>query len=109
MTERHIDKNLTNEQKLEAMYEMTVENHEMLKTIRRQTYFSNALRIFYWLVILGAIGGAYIYVRPLIEVFTNNTDQIESSFLEFKNGLPEARVFTEFMEAIRKMREESPQ
>ena len=101
----NIDKNLTNEQKLEAMYELTVENHEMLKTIRRQYYFQNAFRIFYWLVILGAIGGAYIYVRPLIEVFTGNSEKIESSFSEFKSGLPESLVFSEFMEAIRKIRE----
>jgi hypothetical protein len=104
----HIDKNLTNEQKLEAMYELTVENHEILRTIRRQYYFSNAFRIFYWLVILGAIGGAYIYVRPLIEVFTNNSHKIESSFSELKNNLPEAMVFSEFMEAVKKARESAP-
>ena len=100
------DKILTKEEKLDAIYEMTLENHDMIKSIRRQTYFSSAFRIFYWLIILGAIGGAYIYVRPLIEVFTNNTAEIESSYAQFKSLMPESQMMSQFMEAYQKMKPE---
>lgn len=96
----------TNEEKLDAIYQMTLENHEILRTIRRQQYFSNAFRILYWLIILGAIGGAYYYVRPLIEVFTANGAQFDSTFAQFMN-LPEARYFSQFIEAMRSMRGEA--
>ena len=99
-----IDKNLTNEQKLEVMYELTVENHDMLKTIRRQQYFSSAAKIFYWLIILGVVGGAYLYIRPLIEVFTSNSGQIESSLSQYKAFFPEGNIISQFIDAFQKMR-----
>ena len=97
-----LDKHLTNEEKLDEIYRMTLENHEVLKTIRRQQYFSGAMRALYWLIVLGVIGGSYYYVRPFIGAVSNNSSQIESYFSQFKNQLPETKVFNQVLDGLNK-------
>jgi hypothetical protein len=70
---------LTNQEKLDEMYEMTLENHDILKSIKRSTNLSNAFSFLYWIVIIGSIGGAYIFVSPLINSFLANKDKIQST------------------------------
>ncbi len=99
------DRNVSNEDKLNQIYEMTLENHEILKTIRRQQYFSNAVRLLYWLVILGALGGAYYYIRPFIAVLTENSGKIEETMVQLnllKNQLPEAKLLNQLIEGFQK-------
>lgn len=97
---------MNNEEKLEAIYKMTLENHEILKTIRRQQYLSTAGRILYWLIILGALGGAYYYIRPLLSIFTQNQQLIQERMTQF-SGLPEATAMRQFMDTIRQLKTES--
>lgn len=99
-----LEKNLTNEEKLDRMYQMTLENHEILTSLRRQQYVSNALRLLYWLVILGTLGGMYYYLRPLITFLTENSDklgEIFSQFNQMKNQLPEAKLINQILEGLR--------
>lgn len=99
-----LEKNLTNEEKLDRMYQMTLENHEILTSLRRQQYVSNALRLLYWLVILGTIGGMYYYLRPIITFLTENSDklgEIFSQFNQMKNQLPEAKLINQILEGLR--------
>jgi hypothetical protein len=99
-----LDKKLTNEEKLDHVYQMTLENHEILKSIRRQQYVGNALRILYWLVILGAIGGMYYYLRPFISFLGENSDKLGESLNylnQMKDQLPEARLINQVLEGMR--------
>lgn len=99
-----IGKSLNNEEKLDAVYRMTLENNEILRTIRRQQYFSNALRVLYWIVVLGAIGGAYYFIRPLVVLLSNNTGKIEetmSQFNQLRNELPEAKLINQVMSGLK--------
>ena len=93
-------KNLTNEEKLNAIYEMTLQNHEVLKTIRRQQYIASFVRVIYWLIVLGVIGGVYLYAKPFIEVISDNSAKIETFFLQFKQQLPEAKVFDKVIQGL---------
>lgn len=100
-----LGKNLTNEEKLDAIYEMTLENHEVLKTIRRQQYFATAGRLLYWLLILGVVGGTYFYLRPVIDFMTTNSSKLTETFLQLnqlKDQLPEARVLNQLLEGLQK-------
>ncbi len=100
-----LGKNLTNEEKLDAIYEMTLENHEVLKTIRRQQYFATAGRLLYWLLVFGVIGGAYFYVLPMIESLSSNSSKFTETFIQLnqlKDQLPEARVLNQLMEGLQK-------
>lgn len=100
-----LDKKLTNEEKLDLIYEMTRENHDILQTIRRQQYVSNAFRLLYWLIILGAIGGAYYYVRPAVNYVTENSDklmQVVEQFQGVQSSLPEAQLLNGLIEGLKK-------
>ena len=98
-------RDLTNEEKLDAIYEMTKENHEILKTIRKQNYFSTAFRVLYWMLVIGFIGGAYFYVRPFVGMLTGNASKIEEMVTkldQFKNTFPETKVFNQMLQGIQK-------
>lgn len=100
-----LGKNLTNEEKLDAIYAMTLENHEVLKTIRRQQYLSAAVRLLYWLIVLGFIGGTYYFLSPFIEMVTSNTEDLKSLFMQFnqiKDSLPETKMLNQVMEGLQK-------
>lgn len=100
-----LGKNLTNEEKLDAIYEMTRENHEVLKTIRRQQYFSTITRLLYWLIVLGLIGSTYYYVRPFIGLLTNNAANIEEKFMQFnqlKSQLPDSKIIDQVIQGLQK-------
>ncbi len=52
---------------LERTYQLTEENNDMLKSIRRSGRFSLALRIGYWAVIILLSVGAYYVIQPTID------------------------------------------
>jgi hypothetical protein len=95
---------LNNEEKLDSIYEMTLENNEILRTIRRQQYFANSLRFLYWLVVIGALGGAYYFVRPLIITLSNNSSKIEETvgqFNQLRSQLPETKLVNQLIESVK--------
>jgi NADH:ubiquinone oxidoreductase subunit 2 (subunit N) len=97
-------KGMTNEEKLDAIYEMTKENHEVLLSIRRQQYVASATRILYWLVVLGVVGGAYYYVRPLVILLSGHSGKVEETvkqISDLKNQLPEAKLFHQVMNGLK--------
>ena len=98
-----LGKDLTNEQKLNEIYKMTEENNEILRTIRRQQYFSNFLKVVYWLVILGFLGGAYYFVRPFIDVFTGDSAKVEEKIDQFnkmRSQLPETKLINNLLHGL---------
>ncbi len=92
---------MTNEEKLDAIYEMTLENNDILRSIRRQQYVANAFRVLYWLVVLGAIGGAYYFVRPLIVTLSENGDKMAKSYTDLVDQLPEKKLLNQVMNGFK--------
>jgi hypothetical protein len=100
-----LGKNLTNEEKLDAIYAMTLENHEVLRTIRRQQYFSTITRLLYWLIVLGLIGSTYYYVRPFIGLITNNAASLEEKVIQFnqlKSQIPDSKMLDQLIQGLQK-------
>jgi hypothetical protein len=100
-----LGKNMTNEEKLDAIYAMTLENHEVLKTIRRQQYLATAGRVVYWLIVLGFIGGTYYFLSPFIGLISNNASTIKSTFMQLnqmKDQLPEAKLLNQVIQGLQK-------
>ncbi len=96
---------LTNQEKLDEMYELTLENHEILRSIRRSNRVNTAFNMLYWLVVIGALGGAYIYVSPLIKALADNKTKIEKTINEVNqiNGmLPEKAVLDKLLNMLNK-------
>lgn len=96
-----MSKDLNNEEKLEAIYEMTLENNDILRTIRRQQYFANGMRILYWLVVLGAIGSTYYFVRPLVSTFTDNSGKMEEAYTQLRSQLPETKLIEQVVSGMK--------
>lgn len=98
-------KRLTNEEKLDEIYEMTRENHEILMTLRRQQNFATVLRILYWMVVLGVIGGAYYFIRPVVTAVSSGGAQVDKTFDqidEIKQQLPETKVLNQVLDWLKK-------
>ncbi len=99
-----LGKNLNNEEKLDAIYRMTLENNEILRTVRRQQYFANTLRVLYWIVVVGAIGGAYYFIRPVLTVLSENSGKIEETMTQFnqlRDQLPEKKLLDKVINSLK--------
>lgn len=95
----------TNEEKLDEMYRLTRENHEMLRSMRRQQTFATILRVLYWLVVLGALGSTYYFIKPVIDTFSSGGIQAGNtmaSFSQLKDSFPETRLMNQIMEWFKK-------
>ncbi len=99
MTE-HIG-DLSNQEKLEEIYKMTFENNKILKGILRREKFATVMRVFYWLVILGTLGGVYLYIKPLIGIFTGSNSNISNQIDQVRQNLPDTKIFNSFMQNIK--------
>ncbi len=98
------DSHLTNEQKLERIYELTLENHEILSGIRKRERLANSIRILYWLVVLGALGGAYYYVRPLVDTILEgqaNVEETLNQFEQLRESLPQTKAIGHFLDSFK--------
>lgn len=98
---------LTNQEKLEETYRLAKENNEMLHSMLRQQYFAIALRSVYLLVIIGAIGGAYYYISPIIapiiSAFTENSIKVESTLdqlNQFRTQMKDTNLLDEVVKTI---------
>jgi hypothetical protein len=100
-----LDKKLTNEEKLDLIYQMTEENHSILVSLRRQTYVATIFKLLYWLVILGALGGTYYYTRPLIDYVAENSTKFKDAFNQIQgvqNSLPDSQVLNGLIDGLKK-------
>jgi hypothetical protein len=101
---------LTNQEKLEEIYELTVENHDILRSMRRQQNIANAFRILYWVVILASLGGVYYYVSPIIQAFSTSAPKIEQTMNQlntFRAQFPEAKMLEQFLHGTKPSEQEA--
>lgn len=95
---------LTNQEKLEEVYKLTLENNHLLHSMRNRERVALAFRILYWLIIVGSIFGAYYYVRPILDVFTANKGKIDETmnqFQQLQQSLPEMNALKQLLENIK--------
>lgn len=55
------------EELLERTYEVEKENNTMLKKLYHDMWWGRLFRSVYWVIILGAMLGAYYYTQPYID------------------------------------------
>ncbi|MFT7558087.1 MAG: hypothetical protein ACI83D_000771 [Planctomycetota bacterium] len=83
----------------EELLELTRENHEILKSLRRAQKFRNITRLFYWLIIVAIGLGAFIWIKP----FLQNIEDVYDSFLHQSNEVQAS--FDSFNEARKDIRD----
>ena len=64
---------------LERTYKMTEENNQLLKSIRNSGRVGTAMRILYWIVIIGLSYGAYYFIQPYLKTVTGLYDQVQGA------------------------------
>ena len=86
---------LTNQEKLEEVYKLCLENNEILHRLQNRYRLGMILRVVYWLAILGALGGVYYYIRPLIDTFATSGTRAQGLFQQFedlRSQFPETKI-----------------
>jgi hypothetical protein len=63
---------------LERTYKLVEENNKVLISIRRNARIATAMRIGYWVVILGLSFGAYYFIQPFLLAITGGLNNIQS-------------------------------
>ncbi len=77
---------------LKATLELSQENNNMLRSMKRSMQMSRVMSSIYWLFIIGSAVGAYYYIQPYIDqvldVYSGASDKVNSindTIEEFKN------------------------
>ncbi len=68
-------------QKIDELLELTRENNQILRSMRRTQRWSSFFTFVYWAIILGSIFGVYYYFQPTIQKYMR-TMQTSVSILE---------------------------
>ena len=64
---------------VEESLALSKENNKILRKMQNAARWGRAFRVFYWVVIIGSMLGAYYYFQPFIQVFEKQY-QAGSSF-----------------------------
>ena len=67
---------------LKATLELSQENNNMLRSMKRSMQMSRVMSSIYWLFIIGSAVGAYYYIQPYIDqvldVYSGASDKVNS-------------------------------
>lgn len=95
---------LTNQEKLEEVYRLTLENNHMLHKMQSRDRISFIFRVIYWLVIVGALGGAYYYVSHFVDTIKEGNSKAEGviqQFEQLRSQFPETKAFQQIFNQMR--------
>ena len=77
---------------LERTHKLVEENNEILRSIRRSTRFSLALKITYWAVIIAVSFGAYYFIQPYLETMLGAYSQVQGGLMGLQGNLDAAQT-----------------
>ena len=67
---------------LQKTFQLAEENNAMLRKMRRSMRVANAMRIVYWLIIIGLSVGALYFIQPyidqLLQVYSGAQSDLQS-------------------------------
>jgi hypothetical protein len=95
---------LTNQEKLEEVYKLTLENNQILHGMRSRERVANAVRIIYWLIIIGSLVGTYYYVSPLLDMLLSKRGQVDDTLKQFeqlRSQFPETKALQDVLNKIK--------
>jgi hypothetical protein len=76
---------------LQKTYDLSVENHKMLRGIRNSNRWASVFRVIYWILIIGVSIGSFIYLQPYVNNILNAYQSIQGDLNTVKtvaNKLP---------------------
>jgi hypothetical protein len=95
----------SNQEKLDEMYEIVLENNEILRGLIRRERVATLFKIVYWLIILGGIFGAYYYLEPVVKNLSGNLEGLQNGIEKLNtasNSLPEVNTIKNLFNSFKK-------
>ena len=71
---------------LEDTFALAEENNKILRKMRRSQRISSFLRLFYWILIIGASIGAFYYLQPYVDRAVSTYDSISGTANKLNGG-----------------------
>jgi hypothetical protein len=72
---------------LEETLELSKENNKILKKLHGAMRISRAIKVVYWVIIIGSMLGVYYYFQPFIDSIKGSADGIMSLFGKGQNAV----------------------
>jgi len=66
-------------QLLKETADLVKENHQILKSIRRNARIASFMRALYWIIILASIFGTYYFIQPYINAITEGYEGMKDN------------------------------
>lgn len=96
------------ENDFERLLKLTEDNNKILRKMRRDQIVARWLKVFYWLILIGALFGAYYFLQPYVSSFNNNLNDfqnvirtISSSTNSIPANIPGITEMQRFLENIK--------
>lgn len=76
---------MTNQEKLDEMYDKVDEIYGIVRGMRNRERISNIMKVLYWLIIIGAAFGAYYYVKPVVDTVVPKIESVQKGLDQINN------------------------
>ncbi len=76
---------MTNQDKLDEMYDKVDEIYDIVRGMRNRERISNIMKVLYWVVIIGAAFGAYYYVKPVVDTVVPKIESVQKGIDQINN------------------------
>ena len=74
------------EKKLEEMYKVTMENHQMLKAMRRSAFIGGIVKAVWWILILIVLPYfTWLYIQPYLDNIMSQYQNIQGTATQYSN------------------------
>lgn len=80
---------------LEETHRLVAENNEIIKKLYRSHKWGRAIKIVYWVFILGTAFGAYWLIQPYLEAITGSVGTVRQSVESVRNVGDSLKQLTE--------------
>lgn len=64
---------------LENTYELAKENNSLLRSLNRRARLGTAVKVFYWIIIIGLSFGAFYFIEPYLNFLKGVENKITSN------------------------------
>lgn len=91
---------ISNQEKLNEIYELASENNEILRGIRRTQRIGAVLRGLYWLIIIISLGGVYLFIRPLVGLFTGDESSLDGPVQGVRNSIDKSPTVKNILNVV---------
>ena len=81
-----MENEFNNNEKINKILELTAENNEIIKKMRRSQKIQNTFRVIYWIILISTTLGIYYFLKPTILTIFNDYNSIKTNINYLNNN-----------------------